>query len=76
MAPPPLATAYGDWYSFNVLPRIGQLVAGDAAQLPLPRRVDPHAPGPGGKLQGDDEERRLPATSAVRNLSAGVVAPA
>src|SRR3954470_15870491 len=26
----PLAKAY-DWYSFNVLPRIGQLVAGDAA---------------------------------------------
>ena len=26
----PLATAY-DWYSFNVLPRIGQLVAGDEA---------------------------------------------
>ena len=26
---PPLAKAY-DWYSFNVLPRIGQLVAGDA----------------------------------------------
>jgi len=27
---PPLAPAY-DWYSFNVLPRLGQLVAGDAA---------------------------------------------
>ena len=27
---PPLAPAY-DWYSFNVLPRIGQWVAGDAA---------------------------------------------
>jgi demethylmenaquinone methyltransferase/2-methoxy-6-polyprenyl-1,4-benzoquinol methylase len=26
----PLAPAY-DWYSFNVLPRLGQLVAGDAA---------------------------------------------
>jgi demethylmenaquinone methyltransferase/2-methoxy-6-polyprenyl-1,4-benzoquinol methylase len=26
---PPLAKAY-DWYSFNILPRIGQLVAGDA----------------------------------------------
>ena len=26
---PPLAKAY-DWYSFNVLPRLGQLVAGDA----------------------------------------------
>jgi demethylmenaquinone methyltransferase/2-methoxy-6-polyprenyl-1,4-benzoquinol methylase len=26
----PLSTAY-DWYSFNVLPRLGQLVAGDAA---------------------------------------------
>lgn len=27
---PPLTKAY-DWYSFNVLPRLGQLVAGDAA---------------------------------------------
>ncbi len=27
---PPLAKAY-DWYSFNVLPRLGQLIAGDAA---------------------------------------------
>jgi demethylmenaquinone methyltransferase / 2-methoxy-6-polyprenyl-1,4-benzoquinol methylase len=27
---PPLAPAY-DWYSFNVLPRLGKLVAGDAA---------------------------------------------
>jgi demethylmenaquinone methyltransferase / 2-methoxy-6-polyprenyl-1,4-benzoquinol methylase len=27
---PPLAKAY-DWYSFNVLPRLGQLVAGDAS---------------------------------------------
>lgn len=31
---PPLARAY-DWYSFNVLPRLGQWVAGDAT---LPSR--------------------------------------
>ena len=41
-SPQPLAKAY-DWYSFKVLPRLGQLVAGDADELPLPGRVDPHA---------------------------------
>ena len=48
----PLAPAY-DWYSFNVLPRLGKLVAGDDGELPLSRRIDPHASGP-GDAEGDD----------------------
>ena len=42
----PLRKPY-DWYSFNVMPLIGKLVAKRCRQLPLPGRVDPHAPGPG-----------------------------
>ena len=41
-------------------------------QLPLPRRVDPHAPGP-GRAQGDDESAGFGHVD-VHNLSAGVVA--
>ncbi len=49
----PLEKAY-DWYSFNVLPKLGQLVAGDAAQLPVPGRVDPHASGAGRAAPADE----------------------
>ena len=48
----PLAPAY-DWYSFNVLPRLGQLDRQRRGELPLPRRIDPRAPGPGG-AEADD----------------------
>ena len=42
----PLAKAY-DWYSFNVLPRIGQLGRGRRRELPLPGRIDPRPSRPG-----------------------------
>ncbi|MGK2900257.1 MAG: bifunctional demethylmenaquinone methyltransferase/2-methoxy-6-polyprenyl-1,4-benzoquinol methylase UbiE [Burkholderiaceae bacterium] len=67
----PLAKAY-DWYSFNVLPRIGQLVAGDAQSyryLAESIRVHP----------GQAELRAMMKAAGfghvdVHNLSAGVVA--
>ncbi len=68
---PPLAKAY-DWYSFNVLPRIGQLVAGDAKSyryLAESIRVHP----------GQAELKAMMKDAGfghvdVHNLSAGVVA--
>ena len=39
----PLEKVY-DWYSFKVLPRLGQAGGGRRRQLPLSGRVDPHAP--------------------------------
>ena len=36
-----------DRYSFNVIPALGQAIAGDRRQLPVPRRVDPPLPRPG-----------------------------
>ena len=67
----PLAKAY-DWYSFNVLPRIGQLVAGDAQSyryLAESIRVHP----------GQAELKAMMKDAGfghvdVHNLSAGVVA--
>ena len=67
----PLEKAY-DWYSFNVLPRIGQLVAGDAQSyryLAESIRVHP----------GQAELRAMMKAAGfghvdVHNLSAGVVA--
>ena len=50
----PLRPAY-DWYSFNVLPRLGRLVAG--SELPLSGRVDTHASGPGGAQSHDGDGR-------------------
>ena len=43
----PLAPAY-DWYSFNVLPRLGQLVAGDEASYRYLAESIRDASGPGG----------------------------
>ncbi len=68
---PPLAKAY-DWYSFNVLPRIGQLVAGDSAShryLAESIRMHP----------GQAELKAMMKSAGfghvdVHNLSAGVVA--
>jgi demethylmenaquinone methyltransferase/2-methoxy-6-polyprenyl-1,4-benzoquinol methylase len=68
---PPLAKAY-DWYSFNVLPRIGQLVAGDSQSyryLAESIRVHP----------GQAELKAMMKDAGfghvdVHNLSAGVVA--
>ena len=68
---PPLAKAY-DWYSFNVLPRVGRWVAGDADSyryLAESIRVHP-----------DQETLKAMMEAAglvrvdVRNLTAGVVA--
>jgi demethylmenaquinone methyltransferase / 2-methoxy-6-polyprenyl-1,4-benzoquinol methylase len=67
----PLSKAY-DWYSFNVLPRIGQWVAGDAQSyryLAESIRVHP----------GQAELKAMMKTAGfghvdVHNLSAGVVA--
>jgi demethylmenaquinone methyltransferase / 2-methoxy-6-polyprenyl-1,4-benzoquinol methylase len=68
---PPLSKAY-DWYSFNVLPRIGQWVAGDGTSykyLAESIRVHP----------GQAELKAMMKASGfghvdVHNLSAGVVA--
>ncbi|WP_298834645.1 bifunctional demethylmenaquinone methyltransferase/2-methoxy-6-polyprenyl-1,4-benzoquinol methylase UbiE [uncultured Piscinibacter sp.] len=68
---PPLAKAY-DWYSFNVLPRIGQWVAGDADSYRyLAESIRMH-PG-----QAELKAMMKSAGFAhvdVHNLSAGVVA--
>ena len=68
---PPLAKAY-DWYSFNVLPRIGQWVAGDADSYRyLAESIRLH-PG-----QAELKAMMKSAGFAhvdVHNLSAGVVA--
>jgi demethylmenaquinone methyltransferase/2-methoxy-6-polyprenyl-1,4-benzoquinol methylase len=68
---PPLAKAY-DWYSFNVLPRIGQLVAGDGASYRyLAESIRMHPP---------QQELKAMMKAAgfghvdVHNLAAGVVA--
>ena len=68
---PPLAKAY-DWYSFNVLPRIGQLVAGDADSYRyLAESIRMHP--------GQAELKAMMKSAGfghvdVHNLSAGVVA--
>ena len=67
----PLEKAY-DWYSFNVLPKLGQLVAGDAHSYRyLAESIRMHP--------GQEELRQLMKTAGfghvdVHNLSAGVVA--
>ena len=48
----PLAPAY-DWYSFNVLPRLGRARRERRGELPLSRGIDPRASGP-GDAEGDD----------------------
>jgi demethylmenaquinone methyltransferase / 2-methoxy-6-polyprenyl-1,4-benzoquinol methylase len=68
---PPLAKAY-DWYSFEVLPRLGQLVAGDAESYRyLAESIRMHPPQAELKLM-------MKASGFghvdVHNLSAGVVA--
>ena len=67
----PLGPAY-DWYSFNVLPRLGRMVAGDAASYRyLAESI---------RMHPDQETLRLMMEQAgfdrveVHNLSAGVVA--
>jgi demethylmenaquinone methyltransferase / 2-methoxy-6-polyprenyl-1,4-benzoquinol methylase len=68
---PPLAKAY-DWYSFNVLPRIGRLVAGDADSyryLAESIRVHPSQ----AELKGMMKTAGFGHVD-VHNLSAGVVA--
>ena len=67
----PLAKAY-DWYSFNVLPRIGQLVAGDAQSYRyLAESIRMHP--------GQEELKAMMKIAGfghvdVHNLSVGVVA--
>jgi demethylmenaquinone methyltransferase/2-methoxy-6-polyprenyl-1,4-benzoquinol methylase len=67
----PLAPAY-DWYSFNVLPRLGQLVAGDAASyryLAESIRVHPDQAALAAMMEQAGFER-----VEYHNLMAGVVA--
>ena len=67
----PLRAAY-DWYSFNVLPRLGQGVADDAASyryLAESIRVHPDQPSLGAMMESAGFER-----VEWFNLSAGVVA--
>ena len=67
----PLAKAY-DWYSFDVLPRLGRLIAGDAESYRyLAESIRMHP--------GQDELKAMMKTAGfghvdVHNLSAGVVA--
>jgi demethylmenaquinone methyltransferase / 2-methoxy-6-polyprenyl-1,4-benzoquinol methylase len=67
----PLEKAY-DWYSFNVLPKLGQLVAGDAQSYRyLAESIRMHP--------GQEELRQIMKAAGfghvdVHNLSAGVVA--
>jgi len=68
---PPLQAAY-DWYSFNVLPRLGRLVARDEASyryLAEPIRMHPDQPTLKAMLQSAGFER-----VEWFNLTAGVVA--
>ena len=67
----PLAPAY-DWYSFNVLPRIGKLVAGDDRSYRYLAESIRDASGPAG-AEGDDGSGRIRPVE-VHNLAAGVVA--
>ena len=68
---PPLAKAY-DWYSFNILPRIGQWVAGDAQSYRyLAESIRMH-PGQ-AELKGMMKGAGFGHVD-VHNLSAGVVA--
>ncbi|MGH8712952.1 MAG: class I SAM-dependent methyltransferase [Casimicrobiaceae bacterium] len=67
----PLKPAY-DWYSFNVLPRLGRIVAGDAASyryLAESIRMHPDQPALGAMMESAGFER-----VEWFNLSAGVVA--
>ena len=67
----PLAPAY-DWYSFNVLPRIGRLVANDEASyryLAESIRMHPDQ----GELKSMMEQAGFDAVE-FHNLTAGVVA--
>jgi len=67
----PLEKAY-DWYSFNVLPKLGQLVAGDAHSYRyLAESIRMHP--------GQAELRQLMKSAGfghvdIHNLSAGIVA--
>ncbi len=67
----PLAPAY-DWYSFNVIPKIGRLVAGDDASYRyLAESIRMHPDQEALKaMMGDAGFDRV----AVHNLAAGVVA--
>jgi demethylmenaquinone methyltransferase/2-methoxy-6-polyprenyl-1,4-benzoquinol methylase len=68
---PPLAKAY-DWYSFNVLPRIGQLVAGDGASYRyLAESIRMHPPQ--AELKAMMKAAGFGHVD-VHNLAAGVVA--
>ena len=68
---PPLAKAY-DWYSFNVLPRIGQWVAGDSQSYRyLAESIRMH---PGQAELKDMMKAAGFGHVDVHNLSAGVVA--
>jgi demethylmenaquinone methyltransferase/2-methoxy-6-polyprenyl-1,4-benzoquinol methylase len=68
---PPLAKAY-DWYSFKVLPKLGQLVAGDSSSYQyLAESI---------RMHPDQETLKTMMQEAgfghvdIHNLSAGVVA--
>jgi demethylmenaquinone methyltransferase/2-methoxy-6-polyprenyl-1,4-benzoquinol methylase len=67
----PLAKAY-DWYSFNILPRLGQAGGRRRRELPLPGRIDPHASRPGG-TQGPDAKAGFGHVD-YHNLTGGVAA--
>ena len=59
-----------DLYSFNVIPALGKIVAGDGRALPLSRRIDPPLPQP-GPLRRHDPRRRLRARHGRQPSPAG-----
>ena len=67
----PLAPAY-DWYSFNVLPRLGKLIANDAASYRyLAESIRVH---PDQEALQEMMQRAGFDTVEFHNLAAGVVA--
>ena len=63
------STASTSFYSFNVIPPIGERVAGDARALSLSGRIHPPLPQPGA-LRRDDRGGRLRARHLPQPLAA------
>ena len=62
-----------DAYSFNVLPRHGRLGGQGCGELPLPRRIDPHASGSGDPARACSTSAGFGQTR-YHNLTGGIVA--
>ena len=69
---PLLDRVYEAW-SFNAIPRIGQLVAGDGEALFLSGRIDPQIPQPAEFRRDDDPAAGFDRVT-WRNYSGGIAA--